>query len=88
MESIRGKKEATEEEMELATQFFIDLMTASGDGTLPEKGDALKETEGYRIFMRFAEGNVYGRWIPTVFDNAVPYMRGFTIDHGVIRTND
>lgn len=70
---LAEKKDCTEEELKLAEQFYILFTDCRTEGTVYEHRDELYAHPGYEIMLKLGEGNVYGRWVPQLLDQAVPY---------------
>lgn len=77
--------DTSNEDRELAADYFVKLMTYLSDGSIYHHIDELKNHEGSPIFERIAEKSNYGPWLPSLFNNANPYTEGFRIKNGELQ---
>ena len=82
VEKIRRDQEVSQADMQLAGDFFWQLMDARAHGTLSRHAAALREHPGFDIFIRIAEGSIYNSWAPAQLADAVPYTAGFVLTGG------
>ncbi len=58
-----------EEEVEKLANYYVEILTAAREKTLWEESETLKEDEALDLWKKYADKNIFGRWIPWILEN-------------------
>ena len=79
---LAEKQSVSQEDADLASEFFYAFLEAYSHGTLAGEAEQLRQSAGYAPFMVCAQNSNYGPWIQDLLEHASPMRTGFTLELG------